>query len=155
MAKTYITWKQADETTGIDFVAPDPGPGNEPDHQSPGPKTSFIHLGFNVEDQLNYGIIMDGYTLPDQHESLECTVVDLDDEDNAELKAKFEQSPGNNRHQMERAMQYPPITDQLDSMLKYFKAKKAGGETLPADLDKLVTDWEAVKTNNPKEGLVE
>lgn len=151
MAKQYVTYKSHEH---FGFIAPDPGPGKEPDDKSsPGAQISFIHLGYNPIKELHLGIIMDGYKLPDQAKEIDCKVVDLSKD--AEMKALFEASPGNNRHYVERSMQYPLVTDQLDSILKYFKEKKAGGETLPTDLNNLITEWEAVKTKVPKEGLVD
>ncbi len=45
---------------------------------------------------------------------------------------------------------YPPIGDQLDALLKGFQSLKAGGEILPAELDSILSDWNAVKASNPK-----
>tara|TARA_B100000424_G_scaffold271725_1_gene276230 strand:- start:4058 stop:4513 length:456 start_codon:yes stop_codon:yes gene_type:complete len=151
MAKQYITYKDHETKS---FIAPDPGAGKEPDDKSsPGAQISFIHLGYNPTEGLHFGIVMDGYKIPEQDKDIDMQVVDLSKD--AKMKALFEASPGNNRHAMERALLYPDVTDQLDSILKYFKDKKAGGEKLPADLDNLVTEWDAVKTKIPKEGLVE
>lgn len=66
---------------------------------------------------------------------------------NAAKKLLYEQTEA---YKDKRRDAYPPIGDQLDAILKGFESLKAGGETLPAELDSIISDWNAVKTSYPK-----
>tara|TARA_Y100000389_G_scaffold180602_1_gene195562 strand:+ start:481 stop:933 length:453 start_codon:yes stop_codon:yes gene_type:complete len=150
MAKKFITYKEVDSHP---FIPPEDTGGLEPDNSNPGPKVLWRYLGFNTQDQLNYAVIFDGVTLPSQPDEIACTEVDLSAD--ADMAAKFAESSENTKHHITRSMEYPNIGDQLDGILKYIKAKKEAGETLPSDLDGLITKWEATKTKYPKEGLLD
>lgn len=49
-----------------------------------------------------------------------------------------------------RVLEYPPIGDQLDAILKGFNQLRLDGASLPADLDSIVNQWLAVKAKHPK-----
>lgn len=49
-----------------------------------------------------------------------------------------------------RIQSYPPIGDQLDALLKYFKQERNKGNVLCEDLSTIIDQWETVKSNNPK-----
>ena len=86
MAKQYITYKDHETKS---FIAPDPGAGKEPDDKSsPGAQISFIHLGYNPTEGLHFGIVMDGYKIPEQDKDIDMQVVDLSKD--AKMKALFE-----------------------------------------------------------------
>jgi len=49
-----------------------------------------------------------------------------------------------------RRTSYPPLGDQLDSILKWANSMRLAGTDLPADLDSTVAEWLAVKKKHPK-----
>ena len=49
-----------------------------------------------------------------------------------------------------RAVNYPPIGDQLDAIWKELSARKAGGDTLVSDADSMLGKIQAVKKKHPK-----
>jgi hypothetical protein len=88
--------------------------------------------------------------MPTQDASLDYQTHDLSTE--AGLRAKLDAAAiTNNIARTHRQEDYPPVGDQLDEILKYFKELKAGGTTLPAGLDNILTAWEAAKTKSPKD----
>ena len=89
--------------------------------------------------------------MPTQDAAIDYQTHDLSTD--ADLKAKLDAAAiTNNTARTHRQEDYPPVGDQLDEILKYFKELKAGGTTLPTGLDSILTTWEAAKTNNPKDG---
>ncbi len=65
---------------------------------------------------------------------------------NAAAKLIYEQTEA---YKDKRRAAMPPIGDQLDAILKGFEALKADGAMLPAELDNIISDWNAVKVEYP------
>ncbi len=120
---------------------------------APGPTATesyFIWLA-EIDGREYAKVNTDLAAWPAQDKSLDHKTHDLSSD--ADLKAKLDAaSITNNIARTHRQADYPAIGDQLDEILKYFKELKAGGTTLPAGLDAILTSWEAAKTNNPKDG---
>lgn len=88
--------------------------------------------------------------MPTQDAAIDYQTHDLSTD--ADLKAKLDAAAiTNNTARTHRQEDYPPVGDQLDEILKYFKELKASGTTLPAGLDNILTTWEAAKTKTPKD----
>lgn len=49
-----------------------------------------------------------------------------------------------------RVKEYPPVTDQLDAILKQMVKLQQAGIALDADMADIVSKWQAVKTKYPK-----
>ncbi len=111
----------------------------------------FYHVSIGEIDDRQYAKIMDDIDLATQPSEIDYKEHDLSSE--ADLKAQLNKiSVDNQTACMHRKMDYPEIGDQLDEILKYFKALKAAGTTLDSGLNEILSSWELAKTNNPKDG---
>jgi hypothetical protein len=54
-----------------------------------------------------------------------------------------------------RSMEYPPIGDQLDALIKELNSRRLAGDNLTAEMDSIVNKCLAVKKNFPKPTLDE
>lgn len=57
------------------------------------------------------------------------------------------------RVRAERAMQYPPIGEQLDALMKELARRRDGGEKIAPELDAMLERIAEVKRQHPKEDL--
>ncbi len=58
------------------------------------------------------------------------------------------------RLRAERYAREMPIGDQLDAILKALNQLRLGGTGLPAEMDRLIGTWLAIKRGHPKPGLL-
>jgi hypothetical protein len=92
--------------------------------------------------------------MPTQDAAIDYQTHDLSSD--ADLKASLNAAAiDNNTVRTHRSMEYPGIADQVGAMMKYFKELKAGGTTIPTEIDNLLTKIDAVKAANPKDGDLE
>lgn len=59
------------------------------------------------------------------------------------------------RYREAREVEYPPIGEQLDTILKAFNQLRLNGTGLPKEMDELLGKWLAVKRAHPKPDLLE
>jgi hypothetical protein len=55
-----------------------------------------------------------------------------------------------NDYARKRLEEYPPVGDQLDSILKWANLMRMDGTNLPEDLDQTIAQWLSVKQKHPK-----
>ena len=79
----------------------------------------------------------------------------------SEVKIHYKYNPDNKTYydpedipkpyQFERATRFPPIGEQLDAILKQFKAMEiVDSESVQPELSEIIDKWEAVKAAYPK-----
>ena len=93
------------------------------------------------------------------HKIVNGKTVDLSEEEVAELKDRWAEADAQRakrallRYRRDREKEYPAIGDQLDAILKQLNYMQMNKQTdLIKEMDKIVTDWLAVKRKYPKPG---
>mgnify|MGYP001288698765 FL=1 len=92
--------------------------------------------------------------MPTQDVSLDYQTHDLSTD--ADLKAKLDADAITNRiARQNRVLDYPEVSTQVGAIMKYFKQLKADGTAIPAEIDGLLTEIDAVKAANLKDSDLE
>lgn len=95
----------------------------------------------------HYGVAY--FPLPEQDDRIDLMIHDLSTE--SDVKQIIETFGRPYRlYRLARAEAYPPIGDQLDTILKTFNSILLGGTDLPQDMADLLTQWRGVKDAYPK-----
>ena len=150
MAYKIVSWKDVYDDEGRctnSIKIPEVDVSTTPEHE-------HFYLWIAHIDGREYGKVMDDVDMPTQDSEIDYREEDLSAD--AELKAQLnELSVDNNTARTHRSMEYPTISDQVGAMMNYFKQLKADGTTIPAEIDALLTQIDAAKTANPKDGDLE
>ena len=114
----------------------------------------FYHVSIGEIDGRQYAKIMDDVDLATQPSEIDYQEHDLSSD--ADLKAQLNEiSVDNQTARAHRQIDYPVATDQIGAIMKYFKQLKADGTAIPAEIDGLLTEIDAVKAANLKDSDLE